>query len=139
MSTFTGGCHCGAIRYECAAEPGPGRHCQCTDCRRLSGSGHVSSMEIPLAALHVSGQPRSYDTRSESGNVVTRRFCATCGTPLFSTNSALPGRAFLRASSLDDPALFKPQAVIWSSSAVAWDMLDPALPRFPKGRPPARP
>jgi hypothetical protein len=92
-------------------------------------------MEVPFSALQVMGDPKRYDTRGDSGNTVTRRFCAECGAPLFSTNSGLPGLAFVRASSLDDPSLFKPSAVIWASSAPAWDYIDPALQRFPKGRP----
>ena len=95
----------------------------------------MSSLDVPAAALRVAGEPRRYDTRSDSGNTVTRRFCGTCGSPLYSTNSGVPGLAFVRASSLDDPTLFRPTYVIWASSAASWDLIDPALERFPKGRP----
>jgi hypothetical protein len=96
----------------------------------------MSSLEVPAAALRVTGEPSRYDTRSESGNTVTRRFCGTCGSPIYSTNSGVPGLAFVRASSLDDPSLFRPEYVIWAASAASWDFIDPALRRFPKGRPP---
>jgi hypothetical protein len=41
----------------------------------------------------------------------------------------------VQAASLDDPALYRPSANIWMRSAVPWDHLDPALPRFEKMRP----
>ncbi|RYD89156.1 MAG: aldehyde-activating protein, partial [Sphingomonadales bacterium] len=36
---FTGGCLCGAVRYEAAGEPIVSGHCYCSDCRKASGSG----------------------------------------------------------------------------------------------------
>jgi len=36
------------------------------------------------------------------------------------------------ATSLDDPSIFKPGMDIYTSSAQAWDHMDPALPKFPK-------
>jgi hypothetical protein len=42
---------------------------------------------------------------------------------------------FLRASSLDDVDVFKPQFVVYTASGAAWDTVDPNLPTFP-GMPP---
>ena len=39
---YTGGCACGAIRYDIAGEPVFMNHCQCRDCQRKSGTGHGS-------------------------------------------------------------------------------------------------
>src|SRR6266849_4174413 len=39
---YTGGCACGAIRYEISGEPMVMNHCQCRDCQRKSGTGHGS-------------------------------------------------------------------------------------------------
>ena len=36
---FTGGCACGAIRYEISAEPVFMNDCQCRDCQQSSGTG----------------------------------------------------------------------------------------------------
>lgn len=40
-NAFTGGCACGAIRYEISSEPLFSNHCQCRDCQRKSGTGGV--------------------------------------------------------------------------------------------------
>ena len=36
---YTGGCACGAIRYEIADEPIAMLDCQCLDCQQMSGTG----------------------------------------------------------------------------------------------------
>ena len=135
MSQFTGGCLCGAVRYECTAEPQVAGHCQCHDCRRTSGTGHASHMQVPADAVTFAGRAKGHTTPAASGNRVTRHFCGACGAPVYSTNSGFPGTVFLRASSLDDPAHFRPQMVVWTASAPAWDHVDAALPSFP-GNPP---
>jgi hypothetical protein len=42
VQAYTGGCACGAIRFEIIAEPLFQNHCQCLDCQRTSGTGHGS-------------------------------------------------------------------------------------------------
>ncbi len=127
---FSGGCHCGAIRYECAEPPVKAVHCQCRNCQKFSGSGHASNFLVPLDAVTLTGEPQYYEYTADSGNTMRRGFCAECGVPLFSLNSGRPDTMSLRAGSLDDPAGFEPQVVIFSSRAQAWDHMDPALPRF---------
>ena len=40
---YTGGCACGAIRYEIPSEPLVMTDCQCRDCQQRSGTGHGSA------------------------------------------------------------------------------------------------
>jgi hypothetical protein len=42
----------------------------------------------------------------------------------------MPGMVFVRASSLDDPNVFKPQMVVYTDRAASWDYIDPSLPSF---------
>ena len=126
---FTGGCLCGAVRYEGQTQMGGG-HCHCNDCRRTSGSGHGSHMIVPEDAFHVTGEVRFYDAPADSGNIVSRGFCPNCGSAIFSRNSGMPGMVFVRASSLDDPEVFQPQMVVYTARAPSWDHMDRALPSF---------
>jgi len=106
-------------------------HCHCADCRKSSGSGHCSHLLVPEAAVKITGSLVSYERPADSGNVITRCFCGTCGSAVLSRNSAMPGVIFLRASSLDDPEVFKPQVVVYTSRAPSWDAI-PGLPAFPE-------
>ncbi|MGQ0534211.1 MAG: GFA family protein [Caulobacteraceae bacterium] len=127
---FTGGCLCGAIRYSCDAEPTMAGHCHCEDCRRSSGSGHSSHLLVPEASVGLIGGPKGYARPADSGNIVTRYFCPTCGAALFSKNAAMPGMMFLRASSLDDLEVFKPQMHVYAARAASWDHRAGSLPSF---------
>lgn len=127
---FQGGCLCGAVRYSCNGEPAMAGHCHCTDCRRSSGSGHSSHMAVPRATVSLTGKVSEYVSPSDSGNMVTRAFCPTCGAPVYSTNAAMPDLIFLRASSLDDLEVFQPQMVVYASRAASWDHMDPGLASF---------
>jgi hypothetical protein len=113
-TTHRGGCRCGAIRYEIAAEPMFGGQCQCLDCQHETGGGHTSFVAFPAEAVKLTGTPRLYEVQADSGHTVRRGFCPTS------------------AGSLDDPSIFKPQFVCYTSRGHAWDFVDPALPSFPK-------
>jgi hypothetical protein len=127
---FQGGCLCGALRYVCAAEPVVSAHCQCIDCRKDSGTGHCSHMAVPKAAVAISGEAKIFEKSADSGNTVGRAFCPDCGSSVYSVNSAMPDLIFLRASSLDEPDIFKPRMVLYTRNAPAWDHMAPDLPSF---------
>ncbi|RSZ33295.1 MULTISPECIES: GFA family protein [unclassified Variovorax] len=127
---YTGGCACGAIRYEIPAEPIFQNHCQCLQCQHKSGTGHGSYLSFPRGGTKQSGNATLWDMVGDSGNVKTRAFCPTCGSPVYMTYAAMPDVITVHAASLDDPSRFKPQAVTYGVRGHAWDFLDPALTKF---------
>ena len=78
--TIAGGCLCGKVRYECAAESGGG-HCHCNDCRKTSGTGHCSHMIVAEDQFSMTGELSFFDKPADSGNMVSRGFCPECGRP----------------------------------------------------------
>lgn len=133
---FTGSCLCGEISYEAKGEPQLTGHCHCVDCRKSSGSGHCTHVVMMADMVTFKGTPAKYDKAADSGNMVSRHFCATCGGPVYSTNSGMPGMVFLRASSLDDPEIIKPSLIVYASRAPGWDLMDSGLPAFETMPPP---
>ena len=73
---------------------------------------------------------------ADSGNVKTRGFCPTCGSPVHLTFAAMPELFTVHAASLDDPGRYKPQMVTYHVRGHGWDRLDPSLPTFDR-MPPA--
>lgn len=132
-AVLSGGCHCGALRFESTAAPMGGGHCQCTDCQKFSGTGHSSHLVLPRDAVTVTGPVKLYACRADSGNTVSRAFCPECGAPAYSLNSSVPDLIFLRPGTLDDPGRFTPQMVVWTDSGQPWDVQDPALKHYPRG------
>ena len=130
MATFTGGCACGAIRYEISAAPLLMAHCQCRDCQQSTGAGHAPSLLFPKAAVRMTGEPGQYAARADSGKMKTRGFCRNCGSPIYSTLESLPDAFVIKAGSLDDPSVFRADMVLYTDSGCGWDYLDPKLARF---------
>jgi len=128
--SFEGGCLCGAVRYRASADPIACGHCHCNDCRRSSGTGHCSHLALPQAAFAVTGDVKFFDKPADSGNVVSRGFCPSCGAAIYSRNAGMAGMVFIRASSLDDPEVFRPQMVVYGKRAPSWDHMDDTLPCF---------
>ncbi|MBM2805457.1 MAG: aldehyde-activating protein [Deltaproteobacteria bacterium] len=129
---FSGGCICGAVRYECSAEPVVSGFCHCRDCQRETGSGFGATLFVPRNAVRITGEVKYYDGKGDSGQVVSRGFCPTCGARLFGKPALLPELLAIRAGSLDDPSRFRPERDIYVSSAQPWDFMNPALPKFAK-------
>jgi hypothetical protein len=129
---FAGACLCGAVRYECSAEPVFAGHCHCRDCQKASGSPFTAVMAVLAAAVKITGNVKYYDSKAESGRTFSRGFCPECGARLFGKSSGLPDLMMISAGSLDDPSWFRPSMDFYVSSAQPWDHMNPALPKFPK-------
>lgn len=132
---ITGGCLCRAVRFRSTAAPLFTRACWCRVCQYLgAGSGTVTSCFL-RGNVSVQGPLSDFSIVADSGNVMHRRFCTLCGTPLFSEAESRPHLIFIRAGALDDPGIVKPTTTIWVSQAPAWACMDPELPKV-AGQPP---
>lgn len=134
-TSISGGCACGAVRYEFSGEPMFAANCHCRDCQRASGSPFASFFALPQAAVRVTGEVKYHAVTSEAGNTVSRGFCPACGSRLMGRTTLMPDAMVIVAGSLDDPSWFKPAMNVWTASAQAWDHMSPELPAFPKNPP----
>jgi len=136
--TVTGGCKCGAVRYALALDASPPVYCcHCLTCQSWSGSAFSENAPVPEAALDVSGPVVEYLFTNPSGSQSHQRFCATCHSRIYNTNSARPGIAMLRAGTLDDSAAIVPRAHIWVKRKQPWVSIAPDVPVFEESAPPA--
>jgi hypothetical protein len=130
---YTGGCACGAVRYEISGDPLAMNDCQCRDCQHRSGTGHASYLTFPSRErVKLVGSANHWDVTADNGNVKKHGFCPTCGSPVYLTFSAAPALFTVHAASLDDPSRYQPQAVTYRVRGHAWDKVDPALQQFDK-------
>jgi len=128
---YSGGCACGALRYEASSKPIVENHCQCRDCQKRSGTGHGSYLTFPHRAdVKITGKASVWDAAGDSGNEKIHAFCPNCGTPVYLTFPAMPDLIAVHAASLDDPGRFKPQMVTYSVRGYPWDTIDHSLQKF---------
>ena len=100
--THSGGCQCGAVRFRVDGTLGDASVCHCRMCQKAFGSFYAPLVSVGDATLTwTRGAPK----RFHSSNVVTRGFCADCGTPL--TYDAPDGIA-LAIGAFDRPQDFAP-------------------------------
>jgi hypothetical protein len=113
----TGGCRCGAIRYEVTGPPVASVACHWRDCQYVSGGGANYSMVFQRAGFKLKGTPRVYKAKPTSGGSF---FCESCGVHVFSGPDSSPQLVSVKVGSLDDRSDFKVQADIWMKSAPPW-------------------
>jgi hypothetical protein len=76
---ITGGCHCGAIRWEADDEPNQLYACHCRICQRHTGSAFWVGAKFPEGSFRfVQGTPAVY----RSSEILERFYCADCGSSL---------------------------------------------------------
>ncbi|HEY8615277.1 GFA family protein [Phenylobacterium sp.] len=92
--SVTGGCQCGAVRYE-ADSLGASSICHCRMCQKATGGFFGPYVDTP-GLTWTRGQPK-YFASSQS---VRRGFCEACGTPLTFESH---GESGVMIGTLDDP------------------------------------
>jgi hypothetical protein len=128
----TGGCLCGAIRYEIRAPIAELRACHCTHCQKASGAAGSINAVVPSAAFKfLKGTPKRYASRADSGRTLYRFFCGECGSPIYSQRETAPETMVVRAGTLDDSSGLKVTASIWTKSARDWGHVEPSSKQFP--------
>jgi hypothetical protein len=125
---ITGGCHCGAVRYEVEGEAITHALCHCKDCRRHAGAPMVGWTMYKEGAVKVTKGTLKVYHSSEHGR---RHFCANCGTGLFYTNAEiLPGIIDIQSGTYDDPDAVPARAHIQIAERIGWMARVHELPAF---------
>jgi hypothetical protein len=127
---YTGGCLCGAVRYEAVGNPQYSGHCYCSDCRKASGSGFIPFMSFAADAVRFHGEPRQFRSKAFRGGEAVRNFCPICGGLVFGGVAGKDTSHTIYAGTLDDPSLFRPEVAIFVRDRPAWAGLPPGLTTF---------
>lgn len=125
----TGGCLCGAVRYELTGEVGAegAGYCHCRKCQRSSGAPVVAWVTYPKSSLSITqGEPKTYQSSAKA----IRKFCGACGTQLFFSYTEGPSDIDIAIATLDKPEDIVPAYHIWTDSQIPWLKIADNLPRF---------
>jgi hypothetical protein len=118
---LTGGCSCGAIRYEIASFPLLLYTCNCTNCQTASGSAFALNMPVPTRDFHIlQGEPKGWHHASPTGIAVISWFCGDCGARLYGDRAGRAEIVNVRAGTLDDTSWLVPVAHMFLKSAQPW-------------------
>ncbi len=127
----TGGCLCGAVRYEI---DGPLRkvvYCHCGQCRKTSGH-FVAATAVDLEHLHITEDAGL--SWFESSDIAKRGFCNRCGSSLFWAPAHNKYMAVM-AGAIDTPTGLTSREHIHVDDKSDYYELSDGLPQFPQDHP----
>jgi hypothetical protein len=116
MKKWTGGCLCGALRYEAAVSESENWYCHCRMCQKATGSVVSTSALIKKSQLRMlKGTAKFYQSSTD----IERGFCANCGSPMFFRPIKEDWISIL-SGTLDDPEVAPPQGHYGVESRISW-------------------
>jgi hypothetical protein len=120
----TGGCLCGAVRYQVQGNPFKSGVCHCRDCKKVTGSSFLAYADWTPDAFSYTGQVQTYDGRS---------FCPTCGARVF---SIAEHQVEIYLGSLDEaPSELTPEVEGWCIRRDYWLPPLGAMPQYDRDIP----
>jgi hypothetical protein len=131
---LTGGCNCGAVRYEVTAPLLLASYCHCTRCQRRSGTGaSVNAHPAPDTFRITDGDSKLRCWKPVVGG--EKWFCEECGSSVYGNNPAHPDAIGIRMGTFDEDPGIRPTVRQFTKYAASWDPIpDDGLPRFPESR-----
>ena len=127
----TGGCQCGAIRFEISGVLGDIYVCHCTDCQAQSSSAFGISVNVRANTLKtIQGSPRTY-TWVGGGNRKHGTFCPACGTRLWHMSGEHDPEPSVKGGTLDRPVDLTNAIHLWTTSKLPGVVIPDTCRQFP--------
>jgi hypothetical protein len=132
-AVVTGGCLCGAVRYQTHGKPLRTVVCYCKFCQRCTGSALGVWSTFTPEQVHLTGPLSTYEHRSdESGRWIRLNFCAQCGASVTSTFEKGPGEVAILGGTFDDTTWITVDRQVWTRSKQHWLPLPAGVASFEK-------
>jgi hypothetical protein len=133
---LTGGCMCGAVRFEISEPLLSAHYCHCKRCQRRSGTGaSISARPVPGSYRVVTGEELIRYWSPDDGGWL-KSFCSVCGSQLYSQSPEDPERMGIRMGSFDEDPGVRPSSRQFTAYAAPWAPVpDDGLPRHPERAP----
>ena len=126
---YTGGCLCGAVRFEIHGGIRNIVECHCSRCRKAQGSAFAANGIVEAGDFVITrGEDKLTGYESSPGQV--KYFCKTCGSPIVSRNAANAGQVRVRLGTIESDIVERPMAHIFVSSRANWDEISDDLPQY---------
>jgi hypothetical protein len=128
---LTGGCLCGAVRYEVSAPFVTAGYCHCTRCQRRTGTAAAVSALVSPGTFTVTSGRRNIRDYDPGGGSNIKSFCVHCGSGLYAWHPDYPDRVAVRLGTVDGDPGIRPSYHQRVDTAAIWEALpDDGLPRY---------
>jgi hypothetical protein len=131
MSVITGGCACGAVRYEVSEPFVSANYCHCTRCQRRTGTASSANARVAEGSFRIVQGEEMVAGWDPGDGGFEKCFCSNCGSALFSRNAETGGEIGVRLGTVDGDPGIRPQKRQFTAYAASWEAIpDDGLPRF---------
>ncbi|QEC48990.1 GFA family protein [Baekduia soli] len=132
---LTGGCLCGAVRFEISEPLSEAGHCHCTRCQRRTGTASsAAGLTVPGSFRITQGAEHVRAWHPDRG--FDKGFCSACGGHLFARDPGDDTVVAVRLGAIDGDPGVRPSYHQFTAFAAPWQPLpDDGLPRHPERRP----
>jgi hypothetical protein len=133
--SLTGGCGCGAVRFEIDAPLVSALYCHCTRCQHRSGAAASASATIERGSMRITkGEEHLRGWAPEDG--LEKVFCGECGSALLGRDPKTREISIVRLGAVDGDPGVRPSCRQFVAYAAPWEPIpDDGLPRFDERRP----
>lgn len=129
---FTGGCQCGAVRYQIAGDPVMVYVCHCRECQKQSASAFGISVIVERSDFRVTqGEVKVFSRSTDSGGTLACAFCPACGSRLWHESIDATETISVKGGSLDQPPDLRATFHIWTSRKLPGVLIPEAARQFP--------
>jgi hypothetical protein len=123
LQNWTGGCLCGAVRYEFEPRDVRNWFCHCRMCQQFSGAVVTNNLVVQLKDFRwTKGKPKYY----ESSRIARRGFCASCGSSLVFA-PLHDNYICVQMGTMDNPELCPPKGHYGIEGHISWLPIDDSL------------
>jgi hypothetical protein len=127
---LTGGCGCGAVRFEIDAPLGQAIYCHCTRCQRRTGAAASASARIEPGSLRVI-EGEEHLRAWAPGDGREKVFCTLCGSAVVTRTRDEHDVVAVRLGAIDGDPGVRPSARQFVAYAAPWEPIpDDGLPRY---------
>ncbi len=129
---LTGGCGCGAVRFEVDEPFVSANYCHCTRCQRRTGTAASANGRIAPGSFQLVAGEEHLRSWAPAGGA-EKVFCGVCGSAVFSRHA---GEVLgVRLGGIDGDPGIAPQWRQYVAYAASWEEIpDDGLPRYPDGK-----
>ena len=132
----SGGCLCGAVRYEVGEPFVSASYCHCTRCQRRTGTAAAASARVEPGSLRVVSGEELIRCWNPGDGGFLKCFCSACGGALWSRHPSDPDVLSVRLGTVDGDPGIRPSHRQFVAYAASWEEIpDDGLQRFPEARP----
>ena len=132
MTTLSGGCQCGSIRYEINGHPLSIFVCHCRECRKQSASAFGISVIVRSADVRlVHGATKHWTRATDSGGILTCFFCKNCGSRVWHGDKEQNDTISIKGGSLDEPVDLTEAKHIWTVRRLPGVMIPQEAEQWP--------